>query len=177
MSRQSQFWMRLRTVNRTRLDSRAGVSPAQRRRRIPVRPRCGRGRRNACPTLGFTLLELLIVLAIMALLAVIGLPAMRGIQKSNVMASASQQLVSDLALARQTAIRERTTVHVLFVPPNIASMNPNANDFRANKTWTNLLTHPYTTYALFAERTVGDQPGQPHRRYIGPWRTLPEGPM
>src|SRR6185436_4015834 len=96
-------------------------------------------------------------------------------RQSNVMASASQQLLSDFALARQTAIRERTTVHVVFVPPNVGGLAYKTGDFRDSKTWTNLLTHPYTTYALFAERTVGGQPGQPHYRYLGPWRTLPEG--
>jgi type II secretory pathway pseudopilin PulG len=118
---------------------------------------------------------LLVVLAIMGILAAIGLPAMKGLQKSNVMASATQQLLSDFALARQTAIRERTTVHVLFVPGNIATLAHNISDARDTKTWNNLLTHPYTTYGLFAERSVGDQPGQPHYRYIGPWRTLPQG--
>jgi prepilin-type N-terminal cleavage/methylation domain-containing protein len=58
----------------------------------------------------FTLMELLIVLAIMGLLAAIALPAMKGLQKSNTIANATQQLISDLALARQTAIREQTTV-------------------------------------------------------------------
>jgi hypothetical protein len=33
----------------------------------------------------------------------------------------------------------------------------------------------YTTYALYAERTVGDQPGRPQARYLTSWRTLPEG--
>src|SRR5262249_48980535 len=33
----------------------------------------------------------------------------------------------------------------------------------------------YTSYALFAERTVGDQPGRPRPRYLTSWRTLPEG--
>lgn len=129
----------------------------------------------------FTLMELLIVLAIMGLLAAIALPAMKGIQKSNTIANATQQLITDLALARQTAIREQTTVHVIFVPPNIGSLTPSPvpdqGGFRDRNTWTNLLTHPYSSYALFVERSVGDQPGtnQWHARYIGPWRALPDG--
>ncbi len=141
-------------------------------RQLPSARSAQRLRRRAP---AFTLLELLVVLAIMGILAAIGLPAMKGLQKSNVMASATQQLLSDFALARQTAIRERTTVHVIFVPPKVDMMSYNTGDLRDSKTWTNLLTHPFATYALFAERTVGDQPGQPHYRYIGPWRTLPEG--
>jgi len=126
-------------------------------------------------------MELLIVLAIMGLLAAIALPAMKGLQKSNTIANATQQLISDLALARQTAIREQTTVHVIFVPPNIANLPPSAasdpGGFRDRNTWSNLLTHPFSGYALFVERSVGDQPGtnQWHPRYIGPWRSLPEG--
>jgi prepilin-type N-terminal cleavage/methylation domain-containing protein len=127
----------------------------------------------------FTLLELLVVLAIMGLLAAIALPSIGGMRKANVMASAVAQLTADLSNARQTAIRERTTVHLVFVPGNIAAMTPNPNGdpagLRDRKTWFNLLTHPYSSYGFFAERAVGDQPGQPHYRYLGPWRTLPDG--
>jgi len=127
----------------------------------------------------FTLMELLIVLAIMGLLAAIALPAMKGLQKSNTAANATQQLLSDLALARQTAIRERTAVHVVFVPPTIPTMNHNTTPgpagVRDTRQWNNLLTGAYSTYALFAERTVGDQPGQRRFRYLTGWRTLPDG--
>src|SRR4249920_3013386 len=67
----------------------------------------------------FTLLELLVVLAIIGILTAVALPSMKGLQKSNVMTAASQQLVDDIGLARQYAIKERTTVHLLFVPPDV----------------------------------------------------------
>src|ERR1700722_20253329 len=65
----------------------------------------------------FTLLELLVVLVIMGILAAIGLPAIRGMSKSNAIAAADRQMLDDLAYARQRAIAEHTTVYMVFVPP------------------------------------------------------------
>src|ERR1043166_1086048 len=72
------------------------------------------------PYAAFTLLELLIVLAILGLLATLSLPAIKHIRQSNTMVAAGRQLVDDLSLARARAVAERTTVHVVFVPPDIA---------------------------------------------------------
>ena len=130
-------------------------------------------------TAAFTLLELLVVLAIIGLLAAISLPAMKGITKSNTMANANRQIMDDLNLARQFAIKDRTTVHLVFVPPDIATWTfaPGATPeaVRDQKLGKRLMSGPYTTYALFADRTVGDQPGQPSMRYLTSWRTLPDG--
>ena len=129
----------------------------------------------AFPTAGFTILELLIVIAIIGFLAAVALPSLKGITKSNVMVNATRQLVDDLAYARQLALKERTTVHVIFVPPWVDQYNPNVSSERDRRVWTNLLASPYSGYAIYAERTVGDQPGQAHHRYLTSWKTLPEG--
>src|SRR5437867_1391952 len=91
--------------------------------------------RNTVKGGGLTIIELLVVLAIIGLLSVLSLPMMKGIGRSNVMASATRQLMDDLALARHKAMVGRTTVHVIFVPeasaldPSYATLlyNPDYN--------------------------------------------------
>lgn len=130
---------------------------------------------NAGRRASFTLLELLVVLGIIGALAAISLPAIRGMMKSNTMAAADRQLLDDFALARQQAISHRTTVHIIFVPRITAQWVFNPADPRDQQLGNRLKTGTYTTYALFAERSVGDQPGQPRFRYLTQWKTLPEG--
>mgnify|MGYP000853277914 CR=1 FL=1 len=135
----------------------------------------------------FTLIELLVVIGIIALLAAIGIPAISGLTSSNRSAGASRQLANDLKLARSKAIAERTTVYVVFVPTNFSGLAlsyPLGHvETAADRALTNrntrliekLLNRKYTSYALFAERRVGDQPGRPSSKYLTPWRSLPEG--
>lgn len=123
---------------------------------------------------GFTLLELLVVLAIIGLLAALTLPKIGSVRKNNALVAAGRQLVDDLALARARAISERTTVHMIFVPTNVSSL-PTSGDVRNDRTLRRLQSGAYTTYALFAERSVGDQPGRHSVRYLTQWKTLPEG--
>src|SRR2546426_2276515 len=121
--------------------------------------------------MGFTIMELLIVIAIIAAVTAISLPAIKGISQSHTVNSASQQLMDDLALARQYAMNNRSVVHVLFVPPAITSMTfPQGQDLPKR-----LMMGIYSTYAIYADRTVGDQPGQPRPRYLSKWKSLPEG--
>lgn len=129
----------------------------------------GMGRHSA-----FTLLEMLIVLGIIGALAAISLPAIKGITKSNVMAAANRQLLDDIAQARQQAISQRTTVHIVFIP-EIQNVNFGGASDRDQKLGNRLRSGAFTSYALFVERTVGDQPGRPHSRYLSAWKTLPDG--
>jgi type IV fimbrial biogenesis protein FimT len=127
----------------------------------------------------FTLIELLIVIAIIGILASVGLPALKGFNKSNAITAADRQMLDDVANARQLAIANHTDVYMVFMPPtNITSPPFPAsllNDPVAGPIITNLLTMEYTGYALYSERSVGDQPGQSSPQYLTPWRRLPEG--
>src|SRR5262245_48400431 len=103
---------RVRTKGSTKTMSSAGNN----RSLVPLAIGWRRIRGSAGPR-GFTLLELLVVLAIVGLLAAVTLPAMKGMRQSNALSAANRQLLDDLAAARQRAIKDGTVVMVLFVPP------------------------------------------------------------
>jgi prepilin-type N-terminal cleavage/methylation domain-containing protein len=128
------------------------------------------GRRRA-----FTLIELLVVIGIIALIAALGLPAMRGFGESNTIAAATRQMLDDTARARYLAIANRTTVYMVFIGPRIVDVDPSGLNGRELKALKNLYLGQYTGYGVFAQRKVGDQPGQTNFNYFGEWRYLPSG--
>jgi prepilin-type N-terminal cleavage/methylation domain-containing protein len=134
---------------------------------------------------GFTLIELLLVLAIIGALTAMIVPAFKGMGQSNALAAAQRQVIDDLGYARQLAIKNRSTVYMVFAPTNVwaqfdlfSRLNPNQfAGFRgvALAQLTNLVAGQLSSYALYTQRRVGEQPGIERPRYLTEWRTLPEG--
>jgi prepilin-type N-terminal cleavage/methylation domain-containing protein len=135
----------------------------------------GRPTNAACGAKAFSLIELLVVIVIIGLLAAIGLPAMRGFAEGTAIRTADRQLLDDLAFARQYAIANRATVYMVFVPLNISLISTNSMDRGTQSLTTNLYGRQFAAYNIYSERTVGDQPGRSHPRYLKSWQNLPDG--
>jgi prepilin-type N-terminal cleavage/methylation domain-containing protein len=105
----------------------------------------------------FTLLELLVVLAIMSTLMVIALPAFTNMGRGGGMRSGVAEVRATLNLARQWAITHRARTYVVF-PHADASVYPSdaerAKALKSYAVWVD--SHEYTGY-------------------IGSWKFLPPG--
>jgi prepilin-type N-terminal cleavage/methylation domain-containing protein len=130
----------------------------------------------------FTLLELMVVIGIIGFIAALALPHVGGIGQANSMTAATRQLLEDVALARQRAMVNRSTVYMVFLPPmfwtNYTFSNPPPpypDVAPSSQQVSNLISHQYSGYALVSLATVGDQPGQHNPRYVTDWRFLPNG--
>jgi type II secretory pathway pseudopilin PulG len=119
---------------------------------------------------------MLVVIAIIGLLAALAAPVLHNF-RPNYTASVTQQLLTDLARARQLAISQHTTVYMVFVPTNFwkdpaYGANWTKADFNQA---TNLFDKQLIGYNFVSIRSMGDQPGRPTVHYLSSWKSLPEG--
>lgn len=133
------------------------------------------GRASGLPR-GFTLVEMLVVLIIIALLAALALPHIRGGTEGVAIKAASRQLSQDLAYARQKAISQRSTVAVVFLSGEVLNLSPAAPGLNADEQTAvrRLQAGLYTHYAVYSFRRVGEQPGLYTSGYLTEWKSLPE---
>jgi type II secretory pathway pseudopilin PulG len=117
---------------------------------------------------------MLIVLSIMALLAALAVPALKNFGHADAMTAADQQMLNDVARARQLAISQRSTVYMVFVPAAFWNNNLSAA-LQALPATTNLCDKQLTGYTFAALGAVGDQPGNHQWHYLAPWQSLPDG--
>lgn len=122
---------------------------------------------------GFTLIELLVVMAIMAVLAALSFKVLRGRDDARNMDAGVSQLRDDLNYARQAAVRNRSTVAMVFLPREVLSLT--GGDAEEISQVRRLQDGLYTHYALLTFRQPGDQPGRSRSRYLTEWRPLPDG--
>jgi prepilin-type N-terminal cleavage/methylation domain-containing protein len=132
---------------------------------------------------GFTLIEMLVVLSIMAIIAALAVPALKNFGHADAMTAADQQMLNDVARARQLAISQHTTVYMVFVPANFwygyYGTFPNAwwNSLTSaqSNAVANLCGNQLAGYTFMSYGGVGDQPGRHQWHYLAPWQTLPDG--
>ena len=107
---------------------------------------------------GFTLLELLLVVAIMVILIGLTVPAVSNFRSANLLSASGEKVVNLLNLARQNSMSRNTmTAFVMITDPTLAN--------------------PYRSFALLelVPLSSGTPPATRTWKQISNWETLPDG--
>ena len=145
---------------------------------------------NTRPTsLAFTLVEMLVVIAIAGVLMSIALPGIKKLRRQDPLSLGAQQMLDDLEWARIHAMARGADVYMVFFPlwsqtavipvqTNLAATTLARNShFQSSSAANSLLGGQRASYAIFAEGSAGEQPGQPivEQTFLAKWRRLPQG--
>ena len=127
---------------------------------------------------GFTLVELLAVIAVMLIILRLTLPSLDGLLGGDAEGMARTQVVGELNRARQMALERGTAVYLVFMPL-YDDISPYLGDKRAyflqDKGVNALLGSQLASYAIYANYMPGDQPGNPSTKWLTDWKPLPAG--
>lgn len=104
---------------------------------------------------GFTLIELIVVVALIALIMGLALPAFMGIGRGGKLKTSAVDLRSTLALARQWAVTHREPAYVVF-PDNDASLYAGFEEHKSKA---------LRAYAVYTES----------KGYVSQWKYLQDG--
>ncbi|MFN4104343.1 MAG: GspH/FimT family pseudopilin [Tepidimonas sp.] len=99
---------------------------------------------TACPSPGFTLIEMMVTVAVLAIILAIGVPNLQGFIASSRLRSATQDLYGALQTARAEAIRRNTRVTVCKADATLAACQ-NGGDWHGG-------------WIVFIDRTPGTAP-------------------
>ncbi len=106
---------------------------------------------------GFTLIEMLTVLAIIGIMLAIGIPAVTSLMKSGALDAATRHVSNTLSQARQYAITQRVNTRVVF--PYSGTLTTGTNQ-----------APPYQSYSVMTNNPVAGGWG-----YLSKWELLPVG--
>jgi len=109
------------------------------------------------PSSGFSLIELLVVVAIIVLLAVLATSGLNNVSRSTKLASAAQLLGDQIALARQTAVARNLPVEVRFYKlPDFGSTTGAASLWRGAQIFImdGTIAVPASRLLLFPQRVI-----------------------
>jgi len=109
---------------------------------------------------GFTLLELLVVMGVIAILLVVIVPSVNSISKSNARKAAVSNLLGVIEQARATALRDGQTTYVAF-PDQIPGATGDVGMTQR---------YYYRSFAIFE-----DDPNTGSVKQVTPWKSLPTG--
>jgi len=122
----------------------------------------------------FTLMEMLVVVGIIGMVIAIGLPSIEKLARPSGMGVAQRQLLDLCTYARHLSLSTRSEIHICFITQELAAVDTNrwsgSDAFLVNQ----LLGSQNRGYALYADRSVGDQPGRSVPKYLTDWDALPD---